>query len=310
MHSLTSAVEPLSLANRELGFDAYEWLVVSSSATEVESSAGMVLHVDGNLSSSRNSDHIIICDGDRAKPEFSNSVLSRLRHHHAVGGIVGSLGNGAFALAEAGLLENKPFTVHWQNYHTMAENYPNLDIQDRLYVIDNRLITSAGSAAAADLALELIARDFGPRLANRISELCVRSPKREADERQRSHSELALATGNEILSKAVFHMQENLEDPIKLEDLANHAGVSRRQLERVFKKHVGKSPAEYYREIRIEHARKLITETNLPIIEIIFASGFESPSAFNKNFRQKYGCTPSKVRENYWHSQFSECHAE
>jgi len=289
MHSLTSVTEPLLLANRELEFDAYQWRIVSQSGREIRSSLGLSVKMDGSLTSVEKSDHIIVCASSNTTIDYSKPVLALLRRHHATGGVIGSLGNGAFALAQAGVLNNKAFTVHWECRQTMVESYPELDVQDRIFVADNRVLTSAGGAASAELALELISQDFGLQMANQVAELCVRPPKATPEDRQRSPVSSVMGTGNRVLVETVSLMQGNLETPIKLTGLALRAGVSRRQLERVFRQYTGQSPGQFYREIRIAYARKLIAETDLPITEIMFASGFESASCFNQNFKKNMG---------------------
>ncbi|MBE1284465.1 MAG: helix-turn-helix domain-containing protein [Rhodobacteraceae bacterium] len=296
MHSLSCLTEPLTLANRRAGRDIFRVSLVSETGEPAVSSGGFEVMTSGDLSKQDIDAIQIVCDGTQGVEFYSPQVLNWLRSHAVRGGIVGSLGNGGYALAQAGLLEGRQFTVHWQNREALFENYPSLMATDRIFEIDGRIITCAGGAAATDLSLELIARATDAALSARVAEQCLQPGNRTGDDRQRLPLNAILGTRNSILISAVSQMQGNIEEPVSFEDISSACGVSKRQLERIFRRHVGMSPGRYYKEIRLEHARRLIAQTDLGICEIAFACGYNSLGVFQKNFRARYGHTPRAAR--------------
>lgn len=299
LHSLTSAIAPLTVLNRMFGRSLYSWSCVSEQNEPVHSECGFKFESDPITPRETSSDALIVCDGINGVEFYSANTLKMLRLHAATGRIVGSFGNGGYALAQAGLLSGKRFTIHWAHHKTLTENYPFLEPSDRVFEIDRNVMTSAGGLAAMDLTLALISRNFGASTARQVAEHCLYTHPRTEHDTQRAPLSAVLDTRNQILINAVQKMRENLEFPLELDELAVDQGVSRRQLERLFRKYLNRTPGQYYKELRLQHARRLLHETDLPVAEIAFACGYNSISSFGKGFRSLYGTGPQACRENF-----------
>jgi len=299
LHSLGCATEPLAVANRALEREVYTYALVSEDGQPVRSSCGFEIAVTGELDKRSIDDFLVVCDGLTATDYYSTKVLSWLRQHSGHGGFVGSFGNGTYALAQAGLLDGRRFTTHWQNREALRENYPELFATANIYELDRRVATCAGGSTASDMMLEFIARDFDRWFANRVAEVCQHPANRSSTDKQRAPLSAILRTRNAVLIEIVRQMQANLEDPLSLDDLARLNRISRRQVERLFRQTIGISPGKYYKGLRLEHARRLVRETDLSISEIAFASGFNALASFNKNFRAAFSVSPCTQRKQY-----------
>lgn len=296
MHSFSCLTEPLDLANRLSGRALYTWALVSENGLPVCSSTGIEVPVAGALHDTCADDFVFVCDSLKGIDPASKSLVAWLRRHKVRGGTIGSLGNGGYTLAQAGLLDDRRFTIHWHNRDALQENYPWLDATGRIYEIDRRIITCAGGAAATDLALAFIARDVDVPFSRQIAERCLQPGNRSQEDAQRSPLTTSLSTDNAVVVNVVSVMRDNLENPVDMCELADRNGISRRQIERLFRKCLGASPARFYQDLRLARSRELIVQTDLSIAEIACACGYNSIGSFNKNFRKRYGCTPLSVR--------------
>lgn len=296
MHSPSSAIAPLSTLNKMTGVTHYSWACVSDKCWSVRSECGFVFETDVLDQFLTPSDVLTVCDGVNGSDFYGPQVIKWLRKHAAHGGVVSSFGNGGYALAQAGLLRDNRFTVHWAHQQALTENYPLLEPTNKVFEIDGNVLTSAGGLAAMDLSLALIGRDFSPATARRVAEICLYANPRTDRDTQRAPLSAVLDTRNQILINAVSEMRRNLESPLELHEMAEAQNVSRRQLERLFRKHLHCSPGRYYRELRLEHARCLLHETDLPVTEIAFACGYNSTATFTKNFRSQFVSGPHAYR--------------
>jgi AraC family transcriptional regulator, glycine betaine-responsive activator len=203
---------------------------------------------------------------------------------------------GAHLLAEAGLLDGYKCTLHWENLPGFAEAFPEIDATGGLFEIDRDRFTSAGGTTALDMMLTLIASQHGPELASpspRAS--CIR---RSATTANTSACRLPARIGarHPKLVGIIEEMEENLEEPLSPSILAKQAGLSTRQLERLFRRYLDRSPKRYYLELRLKKARSLLLQTDMSVINVALACGFSSPSHFSKCYRAFYGRTPYRER--------------
>jgi len=210
------------------------------------------------------------------------------------GVVLGSLCTGTFALAEAGLLDNYRCAVHWENLDAVREEFPEIDICDDLFVIDRDRLTCTGGVAPLDLMLALIEQRLGRGVASKVSKQFIQERIRAASERQRPNPWGEYP--DKIIGLAHQLMQTTIEVPVTIPYIARAMGISRRQLERVFKRHTGKSPAEYYLDLRLTKARELLRLTNMPITDIGIACGFQSSAHFSTAFKSQYGRPPRAER--------------
>ncbi|WP_374384692.1 GlxA family transcriptional regulator [Dongia sp.] len=295
--SFSMVIEPLRIANRLSGRKLYDWTLLSDSGGAVASSAGIELQtVPMSAVRDRIFDLALICAGFHAERFKAASVLNWLRRHHRLGRDVGAVSTGTFVLARAGLLTGRRCTVHWDFRPSLAELYPDLDLADELFVIDRGIVTSAGSIAALDLMLRLIADQQGLAFSKAVGEQFVHSGARGAGEHQRGDLIHRLGTAKPILIEAVKKMEECLDRTLSPADIARSLGISQRQLERQFRTQLGRTPVAYHRDLRLDQARRLLSQTSLAVTDIALSCGFGSPSHFAQLYRQRFGHLPHQER--------------
>ena len=200
---------------------------------------------------------------------------------------------GGYALAKAGLLDGYRAAIHWENMAALREEFPRIPWTDQLFAIDGDRYTCSGGVAPLDLMLNMIGDHLGGDIAPMISEQFILD--RIRDDRDRQHIPLQAQVGqyHETLIKAAALMEAHVEEPLSLDELAGKVGVSRRQIERLFRRHLNRVPTRYYLELRLRRARELLLQTPMSIMDITIACGFRSPPHFSKCYRSFFGHPPS-----------------
>jgi len=301
MMSFASAVEPLRIANRLSGKPLYQWVVVSKDGQPVKGSNGVTVQADIGIDQIQPGQAgqlptIVLVAGLHGERYHDKDVFAWLRRLDRHGATIGGLCTGAHILAKAGLITDHRCTIHWENLPGFVEAFPDIDVAADLYEIDRNRFTCSGGTAPLDLMLSRISKTHGDALATKISEQCLLDRIRGPHDRQRMPIRLRLGVHHPKLILAIELMEANIEDPLPQEQLAQYVGLSRRQLERLFRRHMGRTPAQYYLELRLERARHLLYQTDLPIMNIACACGFVSASHFSTCYRQMFGKTPRAER--------------
>ncbi len=299
--AFASALEPLRLVNRQAGREYYGWQIVSRDGEPVRASNGVQISVDQSLvdvklSPGGTNPTVILCSGAGAEHFHDKELFGWLRRADRVGATIGALCTGAHVLARAGLLNDHRCTIHWENLPGFIEDFPDIEVAADLFEVERKRLTCSGGTAALDLMLHLIAEQHGHEVATKVSEQCLLDRIRQSHDHQRMPYRVRLGVHNPKLINAIEMMESNIEEPLNQEMLARYIGLSRRQLERLFRKHLGRTPAQYYLELRLERARHLLYQTSMPIMNVAFACGFVSASHFSTCYRQKYGRTPRAER--------------
>jgi transcriptional regulator GlxA family with amidase domain len=299
MIAFSSAIEALRLANRAAGRTVYEWRLLSKGGMPVEASNGVVLNIDTSLREvldepvdSETTRMVIVCSGVDVENYNDPSVFAWLRRMHSRGVNIGGLCTGAWVLAEAGLLEDRRCAIHWELIPSFAERFPDVDVRSSLFEVDDDIFTSAGGTVALDMMLYFIGLRFGTGMAEKVCDICLMDRVRPSYDRQRLPIGARLGIQNPRLLSIIEIMEANIAEPISLAEIAQVTSISRRHIERLFRHHLGRSPARYYLEVRLERARRLLRHSNLPIIEVAVASGFLSASHFSKRYREYYSRQP------------------
>ena len=303
MIAFTSAVEPLRLANRASGRTLYEWRVMSQDGEAVSASNGVSISPDSALTARLDGDGpmfsaIVLCSGVGAENYKSPAVSAFLHRVDRQGVDIGALCTGTHILAKAGLVSGYRCALHWENLAAFAEDFPNIEVGANLYEIDRNRFTCSGGTAALDMMVHLIALEHGEALALKVSEQCLIDYIRPADVVQRMALRARIGGHHPKLVAAIKIMEDNLEDPLSPDILAKSVGLSRRQLERLFRHHIGRSPTHYYLELRLHRARLLLIQTDLPIVDVAVACGFVSASHFSKSYRQQFNRAPRDERRH------------
>jgi transcriptional regulator GlxA family with amidase domain len=294
--AFAGAIEPLRLANRMAERRLYDWRVVTGDAGPVTASNGVVLQADGGLDDLPREATILVVGGLSVKAAITRPVLTWLRREARRGLAVGALCTGAQVIAEAGLLEGRRCTIHWENRDSFEEDFPEIDLTQNIYVIDRDRYTAAGGAASTDLMLKLIARSHGTELANLVADQLIHTTLRSDRDAQRLSIPTRIGVRHPRLATVVHRMEANIEEPISPATLAQDAGMSTRQLERLFRRYLNRSPKRYYMELRLGKARNLLLQTDMSVINVALACGFASPSHFSKCYRALYRTTPYRER--------------
>lgn len=297
MIAFTAAIEPLRAANRVSGRSLYSWRVATLDGGQVKASNGVSVIADGALADVAEGGVLLVCAGlsanDHAAPDLLKALRLQARRSDALGGVC----TGSIILARAGLLDGYRCTVHWEDLVSFAENFSKLEITSRLYEIDRDRVTCSGGTAPLDMMIHFIALDHGRALATGVAELMVHHFAREAHEPQRLSILERTGVRHPKLLKAIALMEEAIELPVSLDRIAEGAGLSARQMERLFRMHFEETPSRYYLRLRLARARHLLTHTALPVVQVALATGFASPAHFTKCYREAFGNTPSAERQ-------------
>ena len=296
MMAFAAAVEPLRLANRIARRPLYAWRLVSENAGQVEASNGTGVAVDGGLEEVPRDATIIVCTGFELDRAASRPVLTWLRREARRGAGLGGVCTGAHVLAKAGLLDGKRATIHWENHAAFAEEFPEVELSNLLYVDDDGTLTSAGGTSSADMMLHVITREHGAEMGTLIAETLLHTPVRSVQDQQRLSVPARIGVRHPKLVQIIQTMEQSIEEPISPAELARSVGMSTRQLERLFRRYLNRSPKRYYMELRLERARNLLLQTNMSVINVALACGFTSPSHFSKCYRAHFNRTPYRER--------------
>ncbi len=294
--AFSSALDPLRIANQLAREPLYGWQVVSQDGASVPSSSGLSLEVHGPLTEVDDSALLFVCSGNQGLHVASENTIAELRRRARFGGQHGGICTGATTLARAGLLQGKRFTLHWENQPGFVEAFPSLTPTRNRFERDAGLLTCGGGSAATEMMLSLIAQDYGTEFAILVADMCLNDPDLNGRRDQRSSIATAVDSRNPKLLQVVRDMYAHIEDPLPLEELAQGANVSRRQMERLFRQMMGEPPASVYRNIRLEKGRSLLMETDMSVMEVAIASGFSSANVFTRHFKTRYGETPYGAR--------------
>lgn len=296
MLSVASAIEPLRGANRLLGRQDYHWRLISHDGAPVTSSNGMTVTVEGAVSQPVETDFLFVCAGLEADPPYRSRLNAALHRLSRQGIVLGSLSAGTLILARAGLLDGYASTIHWEFQPAFAEEFPDLETSPGLYVIDRNRWTGSGGITGMDMMLNLIERDHGPSLSRSVGNQFQIDRIRNAGIHQRSGELERLDGLPPILQSVMDLMFANIEDPLKMIDLAEQAGMNLRRMERLFNTHLGTAPARFYRRLRLEKARDLLLHSDLPTLEVAGLAGFSSGSHFAAAYQRTFGVSPSEAR--------------
>ncbi|MWB77361.1 helix-turn-helix domain-containing protein [Pseudooceanicola sp. 216_PA32_1] len=297
--SFASAMECLRIANRMSGLPLYEWTLTSEDGEMVSCSAGTTFAVDGPLGELSREDTVLLCAGIAVQDETSRRLLNWVRREARKGLTVGGLCTAAYVLAKAGLLDGKRATIHWENQDSFSEEFEEVNLTKSVFVVDGPRLTTAGGTSSIDLMLKLIADHNGEDLANLVADQLIYSSIRTDQDTQRLSVPTRIGVRHPKLSQVIHKMESHIEEPISPSILAKDVGMSTRQLERLFRRYLNRSPKRYYMELRLQKARNLLMQTDMSVINVALACGFASPSHFSKCYRAHYETTPYRERGSH-----------
>ena len=290
------AVESLRIANRMAGKTLYTWELTGEGGDAVACSNGIQTKLHTDLSELNRDDTVLVCGGIDVQAATTKKILNWLRREARRGVTMGGLCTAGYTLAKAGLLDGKKATIHWENQDSFAEEFEDVTLTKSVFVIDGNRITTAGGTASIDLMLKIIADDHGEDLANAVADQLIYSAIRTDQDTQRLSIPTRIGVRHPKLSRVIQIMETAIEEPISPSALARDVGMSTRQLERLFRRYLNRSPKRYYMELRLQKARNLLMQTDMSVINVALACGFASPSHFSKCYRSHYNTTPYRER--------------
>ena len=287
--SYASIIEPLRTANF-LAHDAiFEFLHFSVGGAPIASSAGSIIRPDRPIGHTGDFDILFIISGANS-PKFKDLRVFRwLREVAASGIMIAGIAGAPLLLARAGLMHGCRCTIHRELCPSLVREFPDIEVEQSLYVVDGSRITCAGGSAGFELAADLLEQRCGRDMMLAVREWHQFAPPRSADTPQRLGAAVRFRTNSIPIIKALAHMEANIEDPSDRRSLSEAAGVSIRGLEQLFRTHLDTTLGETYNRIRLSHAYWLLRTSGISVTEAAVAAGFTAPSHFSRRFKRQFG---------------------
>jgi len=312
MLALGGALDALCGANEVLEEPAYASLLLSLDGRPVRAASGNTVAAAHGLLDAPLLDAVfVVSDLPLPEPVRDGHAALHvwLRERAAGGALMGGIGSGAAVLAQAGLLNGHRATLHWAHGPQLADGHAQVVVSSNVYEIDRGRLSCTGASASLDMMIAWLGQRHGERVAQELLAHFGLERLRARDERQRAPVAARMGLGSAKLSEAVSLMEANLGEPLATEDIARLVGVSRRQLERLFKQHLDELPSRYYGELRLARARRMLQQTSQSILQVGLGCGFSSGSHFSNAYRARFGHTPREERSQRaaaWRQQAGE----
>jgi transcriptional regulator GlxA family with amidase domain len=294
--SYACAIEPLRAANRLSERTLYTWRHISVDGAPVAASNGVEIRPDHALDDISSLQLLLVCAGGNPTLFRNKLVLRWLRGLARRGVRLGGVSGGPYLLARAGLLDGRRATIHWEHFPAFVEDFPDVHATRSLFVIDGDRLTCSGGTSALDMMHALIEQDHGQELAAAVSDWFLQTQVRIGSGPQRMTLRERLDISNPRLLRALEYMEAHLQEPASRSKLAQRAGVSVRQLERLFADHLRSTINAHYVRMRLDRARILLRQTTLPVVEVAAETGFATPSHFSRAYRSSFGRSPRQER--------------
>ena len=288
-----AAFSVFEYANKEMGAPVYDVRLLSETGGSIRSSIGVSVATEPFHVT--NLDTLFVCRGtEPSTPGLLEFVRHALGRHRRVAATC----TGAFILAEAGLLDGRRATTHWNRAHDLQARFPKVKVEaDRIFVIDGPVWTSAGMTAGIDLALAMVEQDLGADVARAVARQLVVYHRRAGGQSQFS-ALLALEPKTDRIQNALAYAKRNLDKPLTVGRLAEAAHLSLRQFSRAFRAETGQSPAKAVENLRLEAARLMMEQSRHPIEVIARQTGFADRDRMRRAFLRAFGQPPQAMRRN------------
>lgn len=296
MMALCSVVEPLRAANRLVGDSRYTWALAAERAGAIPCSNGIEITARYDIRTAPRADLTVVVASLFDRPYPHGQLANWLRRLRVEGRMIGGVSNGTLLLADAGVVGDRKVSVHWEAARELALSHPEITVTDSLYNWDRGILTAAGGTAGMDMILALIAEIDGEDLAVDIADQFLHGPIRSGSEMQRTGMQWRHRLTDPRMVLALDLMKSNLSDPIRIPAIAERAGVSERQLERLFQSELGMGPSDFYLDVRLRAARGMLIATTETLESIAETTGFSSLGHFSRAFKTRFGESPSVVR--------------
>ena len=296
--AFASAIEPLRMANMVAGEARFGALTCSIDGAPVVASNGVRTEVDHAIDVLPRTPALFVCGPNPIAFPEERRLMRWLRQRADAGTALGGIDTGSYLLARAGLLDGFRCTIHWQDLPSLTTDFPGIIASEHVFEIDRGRYTCSGGTAAMDMMLQLVADATGDAgISAAAADLLVHERVRDERDHQRIPLRHRVGPGHERLSGAVALMEANVEEPMRLYEIAGYIGVTERQLERLFEAQLATTPSRFYMGIRLARARRLLLHTTASISDVAHRSGFQSGAHFSRRYRAHFGITPRGDRD-------------
>jgi transcriptional regulator GlxA family with amidase domain len=296
---IASGLEVLRHANRFSEKPVYSWSFLCEDDKPIQDSNGLWLHPDTSINKAGNSDVSLVVAGFNPTVIRAPKMLKWLEQQARAGKFVGAITNGAFLLAQSGLLDGYSATVHWEDFSSFCALFPKVHARYQRFVVDRNRMTCAGGTATLDLFIEIVRKDMGNDLALKVSrQMLLQNYSMPGD----LESQMVFDGSHHFsprVQRALSLLEAGVEKGITVSGLAERVGLSRRELLRLFRRETGHSPQQILNQRRLERAQSLVLHSHLPIAVIATAVGFSSQSHLTSCYRKYYDHTPAQHRRDH-----------
>ena len=293
---VASSIDPLRAANRIAGQTLYRWTIVSPDGASPETTCGLPIAASAKFDANARHEVLIVIAGfgtaHYAKGPFIAGLTKAGRRARAIGGVEA----GTWLLGRAGLLEGRAATTHFEDMEDFRTAFPGADVRADRYVIDSPVFTCGGASPAFDLMLHLIRSRHGMGLALSVASVFLYDQSRAPADTQPLVSLGQLERNSPRVAAAIRLMENHIDEPVPIASIAARLGVTARTLELTFTKLIGETPGHYFLGLRLAAARKMVTDTSLPMTEIATRTGFSSAAAFSRAFGVRFSKAPASLR--------------
>jgi transcriptional regulator GlxA family with amidase domain len=297
--TLSSAIDAFRLANDQSRVPVFSYKTISIRGKSVSSNDGITVTVDADISDCEGLDIIFLISSLNVVEFYDQEFVRWLRGKARLGIAIAPLGSATVLAARAGILDGFRCSTHWQLYEQFLERFPKVNLTRDLYCIDRTRLTCAGGLSALDLGLTIVSQLVKGDVASEVAEIAVLTRIRNPAESQRMAIPWRYGVHDKRIARAIMLMEENVEEPLSLQEIAGPVGLSVRQLERLFCKLMHRGPLNIYREIRLKHSRDMLIHTTERITTIAVRCGFADSAHFGRQFKEFFGDTPANVRSQY-----------
>ncbi|MEZ5809943.1 MAG: GlxA family transcriptional regulator [Rhizobiaceae bacterium] len=293
-----SAVDPLRAANRVTGARPFSWRFVSPDGRPATTTCGLPVAVDAPFDADACGDLLMIVAGFDIAAHATPALLAKVRRAARRVRAIGGVEAGPWLLARAGLLAGRAATTHWEDLEDFAAAFPGVDVRPDRYVIDGPVATTGGASPTFDLMLHLVRRRLGMAVALDVASVFIYDEAHGAGDAQPLVSLGRLDDADPRVAEAIRLMEGRIDSPLTVAAIARRLHLSARALEKLFGATVGETPGAYYLRLRLNVARRLVTDTRAPMADIAARTGFSSASAFSRAFARAHGTPPVAMRRS------------
>lgn len=291
---VASVLDPLRAANRHLGHEAFRFRIVTPDGQPAPLTCGIELPSSGALSAARGAEVLMVIAGYRLEVVATRPLIRDLRRMAPHFSVLGGVDAATWVLARAGLLDGYRATVHWEDLEDLAHAHPQVDVRPDRYVIDHNRMTAGGAAPAYDLMLHLIRARHGASVARQVANSFLSQARSGAEPQVAPRT--ADPTLDRRVARAIAMMEQRLDSPLTVQDIAATLGLSARRLEDLFRSGLGTTPGAYALSLRLAAAHRMLTDTRHPLSEVALRTGFSSPATLSRAFRRRFNLSPGAAR--------------